>query len=98
MNMDINKIGQIGKIEKIGVGSQLKGKEKGAVEGNDTLSISSAGKVAQQMDYLKSLAFNAISNIPDRNDKIEIATNRIKEGYYNKNVKDIIDALLNQAV
>lgn len=97
--MDINKIGQIGKIGKIETGGVIKGKEKGVIEGNDTLSISPAGKRAQEMDYLKSLAFNVISNIPNvRSDKIEIATNRIKEGYYNKNVSDIANALLNPPI
>lgn len=97
--MDVNKIAQIGKIGKIEKGSFISGKEKVAEEANDTISISSAGKIAQERDYLKKLAFNAISNMPEtRASKIEIATNRIKEGYYNKNIKDIVDALLNPPV
>lgn len=97
--MDINKIGHIGKIGKIETAGGIKGKKEGAVEGNDTLSISAAGKRAQEMDYLKSLAFNVISSMPDlRSDKIELATNRIKEGYYNKNVSDIANALLNPPI
>lgn len=95
--MDINKISKIGKVGEIEGGGFIKAKEKVEHE-SDTISISSAGKAAQKIEYLKSLAFNAISHMPDRNDKIEIARNRIKEGYYNNYVEDIVNSLLNPPI
>jgi|GEM_PF-5785352 len=97
--MDINKIEQIGKIGKIERGSiLLKGKEK-VGESGDILSISPEARKAQELEYLKNLALGAILKMPDsRPEKIDIATGRVKEGYYNKHITEIVNSLLNPSI
>ncbi|MEW6103269.1 MAG: hypothetical protein AB1630_05560 [bacterium] len=92
--MKIDKIGPMGKIGKITEGNAIKGKEGISNEGADILSISQGAKKAQELDSLKNLVFNAIVGLPDvRASKIDIATKRIREGYYN-NI-DIAESILN---
>ncbi|MEW6007803.1 MAG: flagellar biosynthesis anti-sigma factor FlgM [bacterium] len=97
--MNIDKIGQIGKIGKIEKGGLIKGKEGVINEADDTLSISSEGKKASELDSLKKLVFNVISSIPDvRSERIDTAEGRIKEGYYNRHIQDIASSLLSPSV
>ncbi|HAW50684.1 TPA: hypothetical protein DCX16_07025 [bacterium] len=77
--MDISKIDQISGIGKINGAKPKKSQEKQGYSGEDTLSISSEGLKASEIESLKRL----VNSIPEvRQEKIDVAITRMKDGYY----------------